>query len=60
MEHTKGMDNTTHEEFLAEPKSAAIEEPASVRHLEDEPAPHLHSKTFLVVGVSQSHFSTTS
>ena len=55
MEHAKAMHNRTHEEILAEPKNAAAEKPATARHIEglDVPAPHLHSKTFLVVAVIQ-------
>ena len=58
MEQAKGMDKPSHEEILAEAKSAAVDQPATTQHIEDEPAPRLHSKTFLVVAVSRPDYST--
>ncbi len=45
------MDNPTSEKIRAEPKSDAVEDPATVQDMEVEPAPHLDIKTFLVVAV---------
>ncbi len=53
MEQAKEMDRATHEEVLTETKHATVGELAIVQNIEDEPAPRLHSKTFLVVTVSQ-------
>ena len=56
----KEMDNPASEEIRAEPKSDSIEDRPTVQHMEVEPAPHLHIKTFLVVAVSWSGVSTIS
>ena len=52
MDSNKVMKESVHVEYATEPKGAATEAPVIHTEFEQEPAPHLHSKTYLIVTVS--------
>ena len=55
MQEVKTMQNTPSREVLDESKSEKSDShgnAVTLEYVEDEPAPHLHLKTFLIVAVS--------
>jgi hypothetical protein len=52
MQEDKAIDEISRGEAHNKSKGDLHEDTVTLEHIEDEPAPHLHLKTFLIVAVS--------